>query len=246
MGRCQRRTPGHFCHPYCGLAAVVLLLAAGAAGAAVPSEEQAPPLRRLGFGWDPAETGSGLTVRYRISPRWDLGLAAGPNDYLRDSGRQSWDDDDQAIDDGQPEDQDDRREQGWVRLAAGRNFWREGRLAVSGVGAVTYRWSAEEYRTRYYRSYSGAIWDFNNHRNSYDYDTWSMALGIRPSFQVTSRAQVEFEAGLEFERVTVEYESLDWWDTSSGTELMQETRHERTFRSYGGFEFYRLKFIFWF
>lgn len=246
MGRCQRRVSRlhRAAVPAAGVF-TLLLLAAGAAAAA-DAGTGAAPLRRLAFGWDPVETGNGLTVRYRLSRCWDLGLAAGPNDYRRDTESWSWDDDGVVVDDGQPEEQDDRREQGWVRLAAGAGFWSEGRLAVSAVGAVTYRWSAEEYRTRDYYNYSGAIWDYANRRTSYDYDTWSVAFGIRPSFQVSSRVQVEFEAGLQFERETVDYESIEWWDSASGTDLTRETRHYRTFRSYGGFELSQVKFIFWF
>lgn len=225
------------------LLAALLLLLPAFAGA---QEGAAPPLRRWGFGWDPADTGSGLTVRHRFSPRWDLSVAAGPNDYRLDSEFRDWDSDNIIVEDGMPERDDTRREQGWVRLAAGGCFWRDGRVSVSGVGAVTYRWSVEEYAYRYFDSYEGALWDYWNSRTKQDVNTWTVALGVRPSFAVTPRLNVEFEAGLEFERVTSDREVRKWWDNYPDTSLFQESRHQRAFNTYGGFEFYRLKFIFWF
>lgn len=222
------------------LGALLLPALAGA------QEDAAPPLRRWGFGWDPADSGSGLTVRHRFSPRWDLSVAAGPNDYRLDSESRGWDDDSIDIEDGMPERDDDRREQGWVRLVAGGCFWRDGRVSVSGVGAVTYRWSVEEYSYRNFDNYSGSQWDYRNSREKHDVDDWTVALGVRPSLAVTPRLNVEFEAGLEFERITTERETRRWWDNYPETSLQQESRHQRMFSTYGGFEFYRLKFIFWF
>lgn len=221
------------------------LLLCAAATPAVAGEE-ASALRRWGFGWDPADTGAGLTVRHRFTPRWDLSVAAGPNDYRMDSESTSWDDDTIVVEDGMPSRDDSRREQGWVRLAAGGCFWREGRVTVSGIGAVTYRWSVEEYADRNFRSYNSPAWDYWNKRERRDVGTWSAALGIRPSFAVTPRLNVEFEAGLEFERVTTDFDTREWWDSYPDTYVRHESRHQRAFNTYGGFEFYKLKFLFWF
>ena len=225
------------------VALLLLLLAPLVAGA---EEAPAAPLRQWAFGWDPGDYERGLTVRYRFTPRWDLSVAAGPNDYRTESERLSWDSDDESSDDGTPRGNDTRQEQGWVRLAAGGQFWQEGRWAVSGVGAATYTWSVEDRRTRTYQNYAGALWDYRNIRESTDRETWIFTLGIRPSFRVSNRMQIEAEAGLRFSRSTAEFESLSWWDSFTPTERGEETTHYRDFQSYGGVELYKLKLIFWF
>lgn len=239
MGRRDRR-----------LAKMIPLLAAVAAflvaTTALGAGGDIQPLRRVGFGWDPADSGRGLTVRYRVTPRWDLSVAAGPNDYREDVDYSSWDADEEAADDGAAEEHDWRREQGWVRLVAGGRFWEEGRLSVRGVAGVTYRWSVEGNSRREYSQAAGNDWDYFNRNEHYDIDTWSVTLGIRPSFAVTPRLGVEFEAGLEFMRSTTDYEQLEWWDNHADTTRRVEQRHDRAFRDYGGFELYKLKFIFWF
>lgn len=237
MGRCHRLSK-----PILLTLLTLLVLALIPATTARAAQE----LRRWGFGWDPAVSGSGLTVRHRFSPGWDLAIAAGPNDYRRDTVRLSWDDDANVFEDGVPRTDSDRREQGWVRLAAGRRFWQDGRLGVSGVLAVTYRWSVEEWRYREIGTPSGALVDYLNRREQHDIESWTVALGIRPSVAVTPRLHVEFEAGLEFERQHTAYDDVTWWDSYAATETRTDDIETRTFGSYGGFEFYRLKFIFWF
>lgn len=239
MGRCCRLS-----RPLVPtLLALTLVLGTGARAAQV---EPVEPLRRWGFGWDPAVSGSGLTVRHRFSPEWDLAVAAGPNDYRRDMVRLAWDDDSNVFEDGVPQTDSDRREQGWVRLAAGRRIWRDGRLGVSGMAAVTYRWSVEEWRYREIGRPSGSLVDYLNRREQHDIESWTVALGIRPSVAVTPRLHVEFEAGLEFERQHTAYDYVTWWDSYAATETRTDDIETRTFGSYGGFEFYNLKFIFWF
>lgn len=225
---------------------LLLLMLALATGARAGQDEPAEPLRRWGFGWDPVISGSGLTVRHRFSPVWDLAVAAGPNDFRRDTVRLAWDDDANQFEDGVPQTDSDRQEQGWVRLAAGRRFWHDGRLGVSGVLAVTYRWSVEEWRYREIGSPSGSLIDYRNRRESYDIENWTLALGIRPAVAVTPRLHVEFEAGLEFERQHTASTYDIWWDTYAATETRTTDVETRTFGTYGGFEFYNLKFIFWF
>lgn len=234
MGRCYR------------LSTPILLTLLALALVPATGARAAQELRRWGFGWDPAVSGSGLTVRHRFSPVWDLAIAAGPNDFRRDSVRLSWDDDSNVYEDGVPQTDSDRREQGWVRLAAGRRFWQDGRLGVSGLLAVTYRWSVEEWRYREIGTPSGSLVDYRNRREQHDIESWTVALGIRPSVAVTPRLHVEFEAGLEFERQHTAYDYVTWWDSYAATETRTDDIETRTFNSYGGFEFYQLKFIFWF
>ncbi|MBK8164404.1 MAG: hypothetical protein IPK64_00415 [bacterium] len=239
MGRCHRLSS-----PL--MPSLLLLTLALATGADAGQDESADRLRRWGFGWDPVASGSGLTVRYRFSPVWDLSVAAGPNDYRNDLARLNWDDEGEVVEDGTPQTESNRREQGWVRLVAGRRMWRDGRFGVSGVAAITYRWSVEEFRYREMGSPSGSLVDYRNRRDTSDRETWTLALGIRPSVAVTSRLHVEFEAGLEFERQHTAGESVSWWDSYEATDVRTDNLETRSFRSYGGFEFYQLKFIFWF
>lgn len=202
--------------------------------------------RHWAFGWDPVESGRGLTLRYRFSPVWDLGVSAGPNDYRNDTASRNWDDDAIVVEDGYLTTDDARREQGWVRLAGAGRFWHEDRVAVSAVCGVTYRWSAEEQRNRLYQQYLNEDWDYRNSRNHDDIRIWTVAVGLRPSVVITSRLQVEFEAGVRFERITTDNVFDAWWDSYPPTVHDEETRHERSLTTYGGFELSELKFIFWF
>jgi len=203
------------------------------------------PLRHWGFGWDPGESGQGLTMRYRFTPVWDLSLAAGPNDYRSDGEARSWDDDDDILDDGATAWDDARREEGWVRLATGARIWRQDRFAVSAACGLTYRWSNGARQGRSYRSYSDELWDYYNTRAQDDFETWTVTLGLRPSWDVTTRMRIEFEAGLAFDRTTAERVSETWWDSFPPTTREEATSHDRSFRSFGTFDLWRLKFIFW-
>jgi hypothetical protein len=222
------------------------LLAAAPATVLAEAESDDAALRHWGFGWDPGESGQGLTLRYRATPALDLSVAGGPDDYRSDSESFRWDNDDDVIDDGNLLRDDYRREQGWVRLSGGCRFWSQERLAVSAVCGVTYRWSHEEESYRDFREYSDQVWDYTNMRELHDIGTWTYTLGVRPSWEVTTRLQVEFEAGIRFQRAIRETVRETWWDSFPDTTRDETTRHTREFGSYGGFEFTRLKFIFWF
>lgn len=222
------------------------LLVSAPATVLADAESDRASVRHWGFGWDPGESGQGLTLRYRITPALDLSLSGGPNDYRSDSESFRWDNDDEVVDDGNPRRDDFRREQGWVRLSGGCRFWRQDRLAVRAVVGVTYRWSHEEDSYRDYLEYSDQVWDYTNARELNDIGTWTYTLGVRPSWAVTTRLQVEFEAGIRFRRDVLDIVRETWWDSFPETTRDETTRHDREFGSYGGFEFSRLKFIFWF
>lgn len=225
--------------------AIVMLLGL-VAGAATAADGGAAHPRHWAFGWDPGESGEGVTVRYLMRPGWDLSLAAGPNDFRYEEQAAQWDTADDVVDDGTPHDADNRQEQGWVRLAVGGRVWKDARFAVHGAGAVTYRWSVEEVRTREARTYDNPDWDWYNVRDHTERDSWWLTLGLRPSYAVTERFQVEFESGLRlrFESADNTYDT--WWDTHIGTTHTERTHHDRLFQSYGRFELYSLRFIYWF
>jgi hypothetical protein len=223
----------------------VIALAMAALATAAVAEPADAGLRHWAFGWDPGLSQTGLTVRYRPLPDWDVSVAAGPNDYRRDLEKAS-----QNWEDGVPSESgqwtNNREESGWVRLAAGRRFWREDRVSVSGVCSVFYTWSAQEDRYREYDTYSNPYADYVNRRYHYDVDTWALGLSIRPSVRISPRMQVEFEGGLHLARSSSTNEFEKWWDSAPGYTLEQETVNTHFFRTFGGFELSYLKFIFWF
>ena len=229
---------------------LVLLLASApataAADAAAVAVTDTVSLRHWGFGWDPGDSGQGLTLRYRFTPALDLAASGGPDDYRIDSETLRWDDDGDVVDDGNLLVDNFRREQGWVRLSGGYRIWRHGNFAASAVAGVTYRWSHEEKRYREYREYTGQTWDYYNTRSLHDAATWTYALGLRPSWAITSRMQVEFEAGISFQSTTDDGVVETWWDSYPTSSRDETTVNTHDFSSYGGFELYRLKFIFWF
>lgn len=229
-----------------GLCLSISLLAAAPVTALTESARDEGSVRHWGFGWDPGDSGQGLTLRYRFTPALDLSVAGGPDDYRNDSESYRWDADDDVIDDGNLLRDDFRREQGWVRLSGGCRFWRQDRLAVRAVVGVTYRWSHEERRYRDFREYSSQVWDYTNTRELGDTRTWTYTLGVRPSWGITTRLQVEFEGGIEFRRTTDDTVRESWWDSFPNTIRDETAWHRREFGTYGGFDFYRLKFIFWF
>lgn len=224
---------------------VIALALAALATAATAAEPAEPGLRHWAFGWDPGLSQTGLTVRYRPLPDWDLSVAAGPNDYRRDSesARQTWE---EGVETAYGQLTNNREESGWVRLAAGRRFWREDRVSVSGVCSVFYTWRAQEDRYREYDTYSSSYPDYANRRYHYDVDTWALALSIRPSVRISPRMQVEFEGGLHLSTSTSTNEYEKWWDATPGYTHEQEKVDTHYFRTFGGFELSSLKFIFWF
>ena len=227
-----------------GLACIMALAGRAAASEPVPAGDTAEPaLRHWAFGWDPGLSRTGLTVRYNINRDWDVAVAAGPDDYRRDvvSSATSWNDGEESVSD-QAESQ--REESGWVRLSAGRRFWREGRLSVSGVGSAMYGWSVSESRYRELDTYTNAYDDYVNRRYKYDNETWVVGLSIRPSLQVTERLTVEFEGGLTLSRGTLDHTYERWWDIAPGYNSEEETVETRYFRTFGGFDLNYLKFIF--
>ena len=119
------------------------------------------------------------------------------------------------------------------------------RVAVSAACGLTYRWSNGARQSRGYLNYTGEVWDYYNTREQHDFETWTVTLGLRPSWDVTTRLRIEFEAGLAFDRTTSTNVSETWWDSYPPTTRDEATMDERTFRSFGGFELAQLKFIFW-
>jgi hypothetical protein len=157
------------------------------------SVETGPVDRKWGLGWD-----NGLTARLWLGGVWELGLAAGPNDFLNDSeehyfntgGPPSWDESENQ------EIYEEKQESGFVRLQAGRLVSRRGPLALVCFSGLQYQWS--DYRFSYNKI------DVGDPEGSYtrilndDDSTWSLSLGLRPSFVILDFLTIETAFGLEY------------------------------------------------
>ncbi len=86
---------------------------------------------------------------------------------------------------------------------------------------------------------------YNSRENSRS-DLWRFALGLRPSWAPTARLTVEFEAGLAFDTRTRTIRENTWYDFDPRILRVETDNPSHSFASYGGFEWSRLKFIFWF
>jgi len=225
------------------LPALGLLVVLGLPGAPAAAE----PAPRWGFGWDPGEDyNRGLTLRHRLGRTWEVGLAAGPNDYKNDLDRSNWDSGDLPVPVETHQVSGSRRESGWVRATAARRFWRDGPFAAAALAGLTYQWSNEQWVERYPTSTATSSDDYRNWREHSRSDLWRFALGLRPSWAPTARLTVEFEAGLAFETWTQTTREDAWYDFDPQITRVDKDIPGHSFFSCGGFEWSRLKFIFWF
>lgn len=226
------------------LPALGLLLALALPGAPAAAGEPAP---RWGFGWDPGDLGnSGLTLRHRLGRDWEIGLAAGPDDFKEDREVLRWDSDVATGLYAADELDNYRRESGWVRATGARRFWRDGPFAAAALVGLTFNWSNGQEVDRYPTATQTSEADARNWRRNTRYDLWRFTLGLRPSWAPTPRLTVEFEAGLAFESWTRKACEDAWYDYAPRITRYEQDSPGHAFFSYGGFEWYHLKFIFWF
>jgi len=163
--------------------------------AAVPSlaVESGPVDRKWGMGWD-----DGLTARLWLRGTWELGVAAGPNDNLRNTDRSTYDTGSPPLWEESQENtlSDDRTESGFVRAQAGRLLARRGPLAAVCFLGLEYAWSdggGGNTRT------SVDLLD-NSYTESWDNDSsaWTLTLGLRPSFEILGFLTIETAFALEY------------------------------------------------
>jgi hypothetical protein len=155
--------------------------------------ETGPVERKWGLGWD-----EGLTARLWLGGVWELGVAAGPEDFLMDSERSEYSTgyppewDEYQIDSLNEE----RRESGFVRGQVGRLLGRRGPLAAVCYLGLQYQWS--DGRSVY--STEHPLDPEMDNTLSYDSDSsaWTLALGLRPSFVVLDFLTIETAFGLEY------------------------------------------------
>ena len=220
-------------------AGLVILMAAVALQAA--AVETGPVERKWGLGWD-----EGLTARLWLGGVWELGVAAGPDDFLQDTNATEYHT-------GSPPEWDearldtyegDRMESGFVRGQFGRLLARRGPLAVVCYTGLQYQWS--DGRFAYDREYPDDH-DRNN-TNAVDRDSsvWTLTLGLRPSFVVLDFLTIETAFGLEYH--WFEYETTRRWEYPETGELRTEYifKDGNSFEDSGWNGMASLQFFVWF
>jgi len=213
------------------LLAVVSLPLSAAAGDAEP--------RSWALGW-----ADGITLRHQLTSDWDLNLAAGPNDRWEDTTVTSWDDG--AVGDAlTTRPSDDKREQGWVRLGAGRALTADGPFRLSGLLSLRYLWSREQdlNQTIYDPGVDESLRLVRTNR-----DDWSLDLGLRAAAALSGRFWLETRFGLLYTWRTTE--------SRTTTRRLQGSSYEetvdvdvtklKTFDDYGWYGTGSLDLVFWF
>lgn len=214
-------------------AALVLLSAAALAADAEP--------RSWALGW-----ADGITLRHQVARNWDLNLAAGPYDRWEESDRTVWDDDDPPAEQGYSfRPSDDKREQGWVELGAGRFLSGEGPLRLSGLLSLRYLWSREQ-------DYSENVYDPGTNESlrltKTNSDVWSLDLALRVSAALSERFWLETRFGLVYSWREINTRTTDRrLNGVDYTETVEEgLTRLKTFDDYGWSGTSSLDLVFWF
>lgn len=200
---------------------------------------QEPVDRHWGIGWD-----DGLTVRYWLAEKWELALAAGPDDYLVKDEVRSWNLEDPPPLQGQLEvPRDTRDEHGWVRFQVGRLITRQRTLALVGYTGVVYEWIDHQDRRLELDSLAGDYDTFEITRFTHH---WVLALGLRPSWQPTDFLTIEMSFGLNFAWESWDQTTTRTWAGIEGQSREITSGHGRSFQDFGWEGLSSLQFIFWF
>lgn len=228
-----------------GLGRIGLIVACAALSASVAvasaGVETGPVDREWGLGWD-----EGLTARLWLGGVWELGVAAGPDDFLQDIEVSEYGT-------GYPPEWDEfsydraeehRAESGFVRGQVGRLLARRGPLAVVCYTGLQYRWS--DGRNAYDRSYPDDPDQNNAATIDEDSSHWTLTLGLRPSFVVLDFLTIETAFGLEYR--WFDYETVGRWENPETGELRTETstRSGNSFADNGWNGMASLQIMVWF
>ncbi len=185
-------------------------------------------VHRWGLGWV-----DGSTLRHRMMSGWELELSGGPNDYLIEESKWEWDENDPPNAQGIEQfPHDDKREQGWVRIGAGRIIAKDGRLTLTAIASLTYRWSHEQ-------DFSHLITvPGENERwrhEQTDWDSWGSTLGIRIAVEVLDQLQLEARFGLLYTDSHQVVESTDrrLAHGDDESETTRTIRDQSSFSTYG-------------
>lgn len=217
---------------------VVLLVTASFQAVAV---ESGPVERKWGLGWD-----EGLTARLWLGGVWELGVAAGPDDFLQDTNATDyhtgfppeWDESQVDTYEGS------RTESGFVRGHFGRLLARRGSLAVVCYTGLQYQWS--DSRSAVDREYPEDPDRNNTYTLDRDSSSWTLTLGLRPSFVVLDFLTIETAFGLEYR--WFEYETIRRSEFPETGELHTETTYQdgNSFDDSGWNGMASLQFFVWF
>lgn len=207
----------------------------------VSAVETGPVERKWGLGWD-----SGLTVRLWLGGVWELAVAAGPDDYL-------WNSEDHYYDTGYPPsweereeytDSADRIESGFVRFQAGRLVSRRGPLALVGYSGLQYGWTDDRY------SYSWVSVDdpvmTAIRTTDFDISTWTLTLGLRPSWVILDFLTIETAFGLEYRWISRDWAELTEYPETGRVYIRTGFEDGNSFNDSGWHGMSSLQFIVWF
>lgn len=207
----------------------------------VSAVETGPVERKWGLGWD-----SGLTARLWLGGVWELGLAAGPQDFLVDREGQFYDTGTPPYWEVREEEDhyEERTESGFARLQAGRLVGRRGPLAAVCYVGLQYLWSD----TRYSREFNRAGEPEDNYVVVTDYDrsNWTLTLGLRPSLVILDFLTIETAFGLEYRWFT--YDRVDKEEYPETGQVRIDIDHDEgnSFNDSGWSGMGSLQFIIWF
>lgn len=210
-----------------------LLLATGSAVAGDrPDDRQV-----WGLGWS-----DGLTLRY-CPGGWQLGLAAGPDDYL--VKEEHWD---RIATDPEPVQGllelpvDEREEHGWVRFRAGHRLRSRGRLSLTAFAGLSYEWIDHQERSL---ELDPLVGDYDTFELDRYTDFWILEGGLRPSWRVTDWLTCEFSFGLRYVWEEWDQHTTATW---AGMEESDRTSADGTgnrFQDFGWEGVSSLGFLFW-
>ncbi len=217
-------------------AAGLVLILVSLAG---PVLAQEPVQRAWGVGWD-----DGLTVRGWLKGRYELSLAAGPDDYLFKDQTRLWDTAYPSALQGRLQvPQDQREEHGWVRAQVGRLVLHQDQLSVVSYLGLTYEWIDHQELRLSLDELEGDYDKFELDRFTHH---WALSLGLRPAWRVTPRFTVETSFGLQFTWDSWDQTLVSSYAGGEGTQREITAGHGRSFSDFGWEGLTSLEFVFWF
>ncbi len=215
----------------------VLMLVTSVLAVPALGAERAP--QAWGVGWD-----DGLTVRRWLGSQWELSVAAGPDDYLTQSETRQYFLADPSLQHGTLQvPQDNRQEQGWVRVQVGHLITRRDDLALVGYTGLVYNWIDYQERSLVLDRLVG---DFDTWELDRFTERWILSLGLRPSWRPADFLTIEMAVGLNFIWESWDQVTERTYAGVTGADRTVDSGHSRAFEDFGWEGAASLKFLFWF
>lgn len=203
----------------------------------VPAAETGPIQRRWGLGWD-----RGLTARLWLGGTWEMAVLAGPSDYL--NRRQEYRFDSGWSPREENSSSEEKEEAGFVQVQAGRLVTRRGPLAAVCYAGLGYDWSDARTGTDQ-RSIEAQENSMVRIRH-YDRSTWTLTLGLRPSWEVLDFLTLETAFGLAYTwRKSEENDRYEYPETGE-LRVRSDSSRGNSFTYWGWYGLGSLQFIVWF